>query len=90
MKFPMWLGRGQEGGKPIKGNGNLYNVLSQMTGEFYDWNNQNKNRAMYQNRGMYTPGVVFMRDPKRAVCDVITCAGNYRAFAQVWGKIGEN
>ena len=52
----------------------LYNVLSQMTGQFYDWNNQNKNRAMYQNRGMYTPGVVFMRDQKRAVCDVITCA----------------
>lgn len=52
----------------------LYNVLSQMTGKFYDWNNQNKNRAMYRNRGMYTPGVVFMRDDKKAACDVITCA----------------
>lgn len=52
----------------------LYNVLSQMTGKFYDWNNQNKNRAMYRNRGMYTPGVVFIRDGKKAACDVITCA----------------
>lgn len=52
----------------------LYNVLSQMTGQFYDWNNQNKNRALYRNRGMYTPGVVFIRNGKQAVCDVITCA----------------
>ena len=52
----------------------LYNVLSQMTGKFYDWNNQNKNRALYRDRGMYTPGVVFMRDGKTAACDVITCA----------------
>lgn len=52
----------------------LYNVLSQMTGKFYDWNNQNKNKAMYRNRGMYTPGVVFIRDGKQVACDVITCA----------------
>jgi len=52
----------------------LYNVLSRMTEKFYDWNNRNKNRAMYQNRGMYTPGVVFARDGKTAACDVITCA----------------
>lgn len=52
----------------------LYNVLSRMTERFYDWNNQNKNRALYRNRGMYTPGVIFLREGKRASCDVITCA----------------
>lgn len=52
----------------------LYNVLSQMMEKFYDWNNRNTNRTLYRNRGMYTPGVVFMRDGKQAVCDVITCA----------------
>ncbi len=52
----------------------LYNVLSQMTEKFYDWNNRNTNRTLYLNRGMYTPGVVFIRDGKRAACDVITCA----------------
>lgn len=52
----------------------LYNVLSQMTEKFYDWNNRNTNRTLYRNRGMYSPGVVFMREEKRAVCDVITCA----------------
>lgn len=52
----------------------LYNVLSRMTEKFYDWNNRNTNRTLYFNRGMYTPGVVFMREEKQAVCDVITCA----------------
>lgn len=64
----------------------LYNVLSRMTDRFYDWNNQNKNRALYQNRGMYTPGVVFMRDKKQAVCDVITCAApNFSAAHRYQG-----
>lgn len=52
----------------------LYNILSQMTEKFYDWNNQHKNRALYHNRGMYTPGVIFMRGGKQVFCDVITCA----------------
>lgn len=52
----------------------LYNVLSRMTEKFYDWNNRNTNRTLYHNRGIYTPGVVFMREEKRTVCDVITCA----------------
>lgn len=65
----------------------LYNVLSQMTEKFYDWNNQNKNRAMYQNRGMYTPGVVFMRDGKTAACDVITCAAPNFSAAHRYQKV---
>lgn len=51
----------------------LYNVLSQKR-EFYDWNNQHKNHALYRNRGMYTPGVIFVRGEKQVSCDVITCA----------------
>lgn len=51
----------------------LYNVLSQMK-EFYDWNNQHKNRALYRNRALYTPGVIFVREEKQVSCDVITCA----------------
>lgn len=65
----------------------LYNVLSQMTGHFYDWNNQNKNRALYRNRGMYTPGVVFMRDGKTASCDVITCAAPNISAAHRYQKV---
>lgn len=51
----------------------LYNVLSQKK-EFYDWNNQHKNRSLYRNRGMYTPDVIFVRGKKQVPCDVITCA----------------
>lgn len=51
----------------------LYNVLSEMK-EFYDWNNQHKNRTLYRNRALYTPGVIFVRGKKQVSCDVITCA----------------
>lgn len=51
----------------------LYNVLSEMK-EYYDWNNQHKNRALYRNRALYTPGVIFVREEKQVSCDVITCA----------------
>ncbi|MBD5526868.1 MAG: TIGR02452 family protein [Lachnospiraceae bacterium] len=60
----------------------LYNVLSQKR-EFYDWNNQHKNRSLYCNRGMYTPGVIFMRGDKQVSCDVITCAApNFSAASK--------
>lgn len=60
----------------------LYNVLSQKR-EFYDWNNQHKNRSLYRNRGMYTPGVIFMREDKQVSCDVITCAApNFSAASK--------
>ncbi|GEM_PF-629457 len=65
----------------------LYNVLSQMTARFYDWNNQNKNKALYRNRGMYTPGVVFGRDGKQKVCDVITCAAPNISAARRYQKV---
>lgn len=60
----------------------LYNVLSQKR-EFYDWNNQHKNRSLYRNRGMYTPGVIFMHGDKQVSCDVITCAApNFSAASK--------
>jgi len=33
----------------------LYNVLLQFVQGFYDWNNKNKNKALYLNRGLYSP-----------------------------------
>lgn len=51
----------------------LYNVLRQFP-DYYDWNNKHKNRALYENRALYTPNVIFERDNEAVVCDVITCA----------------
>lgn len=35
----------------------LYNVLSKIEG-FYDWNNKHKNKALYLNRGLYSPNIL--------------------------------
>lgn len=58
----------------------LYNVLSAFTDTYYKENNEHKNRALYRNHALYTPGIEFMRNDTQtkrffeATCDVITCA----------------
>ena len=53
----------------------LYNVLSDNNfTDYYVWNNEHKNRALYLNRAIWTPDVIFERNGKIAKCDVITCA----------------
>ena len=59
----------------------LYNVLKEMTG-YYEWNNQHKNKALYKNRAIYTPNVIFARKDAKLV-DVLTCAApNFKAAAK--------
>lgn len=51
----------------------LYNVLSEMP-NYYDENGQTRNNFMYHNRAIFSPDIIFVRDGKEVVCDVITCA----------------
>lgn len=51
----------------------LYNVLSEMK-EYYAYNGEHRNRSLYTNRALYTPGVVFGHDGRQKSCDVLTCA----------------
>lgn len=51
----------------------LYNVLASCS-VYYDWNNDHKNRGLYENRAIYSPDVLFQKDEKERDCDVITCA----------------
>ena len=51
----------------------LYNVLRQHM-DYYEWNEQHKNRALYLNRALYSPHIVFEHNGKSMPCDVITCA----------------
>lgn len=60
----------------------LYNVLKEFQQSFYDWNNQNKNHALYLNRGLYSPRIVFFHSDERKLCDVITCAAPNRSAAK--------
>ena len=53
----------------------LYNVLSDSDfADYYAWNNEHKNKALYLNRAIWTPDVRFVRGEDSAKCDVVTCA----------------
>ncbi len=67
----------------------LYNVLSQFVPQFYSWNNKNKNRALYLNRGVYSPDIVFCREGKSVLCDVITCAAPNKSAAKRYQHVSD-
>ena len=56
----------------------LYNVLKEKK-DYYDYNNEHKNKALYINRALYTPDVIFEHEGITKVCDVITCAAPNRS-----------
>lgn len=65
----------------------LYNVLRSFTGTYYKWNNDRKNKALYLDRAIYTPDVIFERNGKSVKCDVITCAAPNKSAAQKYQKV---
>lgn len=65
----------------------LYNVLIQFTESFYNWNNQHKNKALYLNRGLYSPNILFQQDEKLFYCNVITCAAPNKSAARRYQKV---
>lgn len=40
-------------------NSNLYSILKEFTISYYMWNDNNRNKALYKNRALYTPNVIF-------------------------------
>lgn len=67
----------------------LYNVLSEFVTSFYDWNNKHKNKALYLNRGLYSPGIVFCKEGKSVSCDVITCAAPNKSAAKRYQGVSD-
>lgn len=56
----------------------LYPVLAKFEHTYYDWNREHLNHALYTNRALYSPEIIFKRDNKEVVTNVITCAApNY-------------
>ena len=60
----------------------LFPVLAQFGHIYYDWNRKHLNHALYTNRALYSPSIVFERkseeENKSVKADVITCAApNY-------------
>lgn len=66
----------------------LYNVLSRKQ-EFYDWNSLHKNKALYLNRALYSPSILFMRNQDISYCDVITCAAPNKSAAQKYQSVSD-
>ena len=65
----------------------LYNVLLPFVDKFYKWNNENKNRALYFNRALYSPDVLFFDGGEKFYCDVITCAAPNKSAARRYGRV---
>jgi uncharacterized protein (TIGR02452 family) len=59
-----------------------------MTG-YYDYNNQHKNRALYTNRGIYTPDMIFTDGDKSFQADVITVPAPNKKAAQKYCDVDE-
>ena len=66
----------------------LYPVQSAFMTSYYMENAHNKNNAMYLNRALYSPNIIFIRDGLRPVaCDVLTCAAPNYTTASKYGRI---
>lgn len=64
----------------------LYNVLKEQK-EYYDWNNNHKNKALYLNRALYSENILFFKEDKTFHCDVITCAAPNKFAAQKYQNV---
>ena len=67
-------------------NSYLYNILSTFDDTYYEWNRNHKNRALYLNRGLYTPNVRFEFEESSSFADVITVAAPNYGAAKRYGK----
>ena len=68
----------------------LYNVLKEFENSFYEENRKDVNSALYKNRGIYSPNVLFMRDDTREFCDVITIACPNKKAARDFYDVSES
>ena len=58
----------------------LYNVLNAFQIDYYEYNKQHLNRALYHNRALYSEDIIFEHNGESKKCDVLTCAApNYYA-----------
>lgn len=67
----------------------LYNVLKEFQTDFYDWNNKHKNKALYLNRGLYSPNIWFFKEDAHVECGVITCAAPNKSAAQKYQSVSD-
>lgn len=69
----------------------LYNVLSseKLIKEFYEPNRKKLNKALYTDRAIYTPDILFTSKGCQVPCGVITCAAPNKAAAQTYQGVSD-
>ena len=56
---------------------------------YYDFNKHNLNRALYKDRALYSPDILFERNNTSVYCDVITCAAPNKTVAQKYQNVSD-
>ena len=64
----------------------LFNVLRNFT-DYYAYNKEHLNRALYTDRALYSPDIIFERNGEILKASVITCAAPNKTTAQKYQKV---
>ena len=67
----------------------LYQILSMFETDYYELNRKSLNKALYFNRAIYTPDVLFFRGLEKKYADVLYCAGPNKGVAQQYAKVSD-
>lgn len=63
----------------------LYPILKRFDCSYYAWNREHKNKGMYLDRALFTPGVPFIKEDT-VFCDVLTCAAPNYSVGRRYGS----
>lgn len=67
----------------------LYPVLDSFRDTYYEPNKKLLNRALYTDRALYTPDVIFENDEHAAKADILTCAAPNKYAAQKYQNVSD-
>lgn len=67
----------------------LYPVLDSFRDAYYEPNKKLLNRALYADRALYTPNVIFENDEHAAKADILTCAAPNKYAAQKYQNVSD-
>lgn len=67
----------------------LYPVLDSFRDTYYEPNKKLLNRALYTDRALYTPDVIFETDEHVAKADILTCAAPNKYAAQKYQNVSD-
>ena len=67
----------------------LYPVLDSFRDTYYEPNKKLLNRALYTDRALYTPDVIFENEERMVKADIITCAAPNKYAAQKYQNVSD-